>query len=252
MGLVRQISKLGPDILCIQELFHYDMQHKFYSLLRDQYPHIAGIAEKGFKPRLGNELLILSKFPLAKGNLTRFRYAAPEERLFTSKGFYSVIADIPGAQPVQLINFHMTAGGVRRHPESPRMEQLRTLQIRQLLDSLNGALPALLAGDLNAGRETSRTNYEEITGRGFMDAYLGCGGTGMSWDPANPLVKNNAEQHLPAQRIDHIFLDQRAAEFLMPDKGRIVMNEACVGLTDGQNVPVSDHYGVLIEFNIRN
>ena len=97
------------------------------------------------------------------------------------------------------------------------MEHIRALQIRQLLGSLDGAMPTLLAGDLNAGLETSRTNYAEIISRGFIDAFVSCGGQGITWDPDNPLVANHGENHLPAQRIDHVFLDSSATDLLVAE-----------------------------------
>ena len=250
-GLVRQIRKLDPDIICLQEMFHHDLQSRLHELLRDHYPYMAGLGSAGVKMRLDNELLVIAKFPLAGGKLTRFRHGALEERVFTSKGFYVATVTIPGLETLRLINFHMTAGGIRHHPESPRMEHIRSLQIRQLLDSLDKGLPTVLAGDLNAGPETSRTNYNEIISHGFIDAFLCCSGTGFSWDPQNPLVANHGESHLPAQRIDHIFLDPVSDGLLSPHTGRIVMQDACVTLPSGEKTTVSDHYGVLVEFSIK-
>ena len=250
-GLAGQIRSLDPDIICIQEMFHHDLQSRFHILLRDRYPHMAGLGKAGIKSRLDTELLVVSKYPLASGSLSRFRHAALEERLFTSKGFYSTEVSLPEAGTIRLVNFHMTAGGIHRHPESPRMEHIRTLQIRQLLDSLDGTLPTLLVGDLNAGMETSRANYNEIIGRGFTDAFVSGGGTGITWDPDNPLVANHGENHLPAQRIDHVFLDSCATDLLVAEKGRIVMHDACVSLPGGEKIPVSDHYGVLVHFRTR-
>lgn len=212
---------------------------------------MAGLAKAGIKSRLDNALLIVSKFPLASGRFSRFRHAALEERLFTSKGFYKTEISLPGAGTIRLVNFHMTAGGIHHHPESPRMEHLRALQIRQLMDSLEGATPTLLTGDLNAGMESSRANYDAIINHGFTDAFVSCGGTGVTWDPDNPLVANHGENHLPAQCIDHVFLDSSATDMLVAEKGRIVMNDASVSLSNGEKIPVSDHYGVLVHFRKR-
>jgi endonuclease/exonuclease/phosphatase family metal-dependent hydrolase len=212
---------------------------------------MAGLARAGIKYRLDNELLVVSKFPLSFGRLSRFRHAALEERLFTSKGFYETYVALPGTGRIRLINFHMTAGGIYHHPESPRMEYIRALQVRQLLASLDGKIPTLLVGDLNAGLETSKANYDEIINRGFIDTFLSCGGKGVTWEPDNPLVASHGENHLPAQRIDHVFLDPCATALWVAEKGRIVLNDACVSLPNGENIPVSDHYGVLVHFRIR-
>ena len=87
---------------------------------------MAGLANAGIKSRLDNELLVVSKFPPASGKLVRFRHAALEERLFTSKGFYETDVILPKAGNIRLINFHMTAGGIRHHPENPRISDPAT------------------------------------------------------------------------------------------------------------------------------
>lgn len=250
-SLAHQIIKLEPDIICLQEMFHHDLQSNFHALLHHRYPYVVGLGSSGIKYRLDNELLTFSRFPLTRASLHRFRHAALEERLFTSKGFYRMEVHLPAVGTMQLINFHMTAGGLRHHPESPHMEHLRNLQIRQLLETLNGDMPTILAGDLNAGREVSRVNYDALINRGFTDAFQSGGGSGTSWDPANPLVAHYQENHLPPQRIDHVFLDPRAHELLTAGKAEIVLHEHCVTVPGGEQVPVSDHYGVLVHFGTR-
>ena len=250
--LAAEIRKLNPDIVCIQELFHHDLQQQFYSWLHAQYSHAAGFAKKGFKLRLGNELILLSRFPLTGGKHMRFRHASLEERLFTSKGSYRVFVTIPGVGEIQLINFHLTAGGIRQHPEHPVMENIRSLQIQQLLSMLSPGIPVILAGDLNAGPDVSIVNYEQILKAGFIDAFAESGGTGITWDPANPLVANHGENNLPPQRIDHIFLNSMAAKILKPDTGRVVLNALGIHLKDNHLIPVSDHYGIQVDFRINN
>ena len=248
--LAIQIRDNNPDLVCIQELFHADYQHQFFSLLQTTYPYATGFASPGFKLRLGNELIILSKYPLGEGQLHRFRQATFEERLFTSKGVYSIKVEIPDIGKIQVMNFHMTAGGLRQHPEHPVMESIRSNQIKQLLMTLNPEMPVILAGDLNAGTDVSTKNYNQILKEGFIDAFVESGGSGITWDPGNPLVANHGENHLPPQRIDHIFLNSVAAEILEPDKGEVVFNKPCIHINETHSIPVSDHYGIRIDFNL--
>lgn len=248
--LAIQIRKNNADLVCLQELFHSDYQRRFYSLLRPLYPYITGIASPGFKLRLGNELIILSKYPVTDEKLHRFKHATLEERLFTSKGIYSVQINTPDTGKIQIVNFHMTAGGTRQHPEHHSMESIRSNQIRQLLGILKTDMPVILAGDLNAGPEVSTYNYEQILNAGFIDAFVESGGTGVTWDPHNPLVANHRENHLPPQRIDHVFLNGAALKLFKPDKGRIVFNNPCIYISDTYTIPVSDHYGIHIDFRI--
>ena len=249
-GLVRGIRDLNADIVFLQEIFHRDLQRRLYSELESVYPHGAGFAGGGFKCRLGNELLMLSKFPLYGESLIRFRRASVEERLFTSRGLYRCRTRLPGAGEVELITFHMSAGGIGRHPENRRMEALRRGQVDQLLDSACPDLPVIMAGDLNAGPHSSVSSYRALLQAGYSDAFTVGGGTGITWDPGNPLVAAGRENHLQPQRIDHVFINGKAGARLRPVNSRIVLHGPSVLLEDGRAVPVSDHYGILVDFRL--
>ncbi len=240
------LEALAADIICLQELFHPPLQEWLCHTLSPHFPHVAGLATRSPQLRLGNELLVLSRFPLGGARLYRFGHAAREERLFTTKGFLHVRLEIPGLGTVNLVNFHTTAGGARAHPESPGMEAIRARQISQILEVIMPLPRALLVGDLNAGPHTSTHIYKVVGARGFVDAFSTCGGEGMTWDPANPLVARGRESHLPPQRIDHVFLSSALAEQLAPQIARVVLHEHSVATPDG-DVPYSDHYGVLTE-----
>ena len=248
--LAQQIKANNPDLVCLQELFHADFQNRLYSLLITTYPYAAGFAPTGFKLRLGNELIILSKYPVTDKKLYRFKHATLEEKLFTSKGIYIVTVDMPEIGEIQVINFHMTAGGLVQHPEQPQMEKIRSLQIQQLLTTVNPLKSVIMAGDLNAGPEVSIANYEQILSAGFKDAFIEAGGSGITWDPSNPLVANHGEHHLPPQRIDHIFLNNAAIKILKPCKSAVVLNKPSIHIDDADPIPVSDHYGLRVDFRI--
>ena len=246
--LAAQIRQLDPDIVCLQELFHYNLQQQFYLLLEDRFPHACGFDRKGLKFRLGNELITLSKYPLKKGRFYRFKDAAVEEKIFTNKGFYIMYLVIPGAGEFQLINFHMTAGGLRHHPEAPAMEKIRSSQIQQVTEHTLSSMPVILAGDLNAGPGASRKNYDEIINACLTDTFTVAGGEGISWDPDNPLIQWHGEYHLPPQRVDHIFINKTAEQIIKPSVAKIVLDHASIRLTNGVKIPVSDHYGVQVFF----
>ncbi len=249
--LSKQLIKLSPDIICLQELFHPGLQQQLYGMLKSDYPYANGFAKTGFGLRLGNELLIFSKFPLQEGKLFRFYNATIEERLFTSKGFYRALLASPMGE-IQLVNTHMTAGGLHDHPEDQHMEIIRSNQIQQLIKTISDEMPTLLVGDLNAGQETSQKNYHAILDAGFTDAFAEIGNSGVTWDPCNPLVVSSNENNLPAQRIDHIFLNQMALKLFMPFSGNIVLNNQSIELPNSSKIPISDHYGINVHFKAKN
>ena len=240
------LESLDADIVCLQELFHRPMQDWLRDALSPSFPHVAGLQSGSVSLRLGNELLVLSRFPLGVARLHRFGHATREEWIFASKGFLHVQAEIPGLGTVDLVNFHTTAGGARAHPESPEMETIRARQISQILDVVMPLPLTFLIGDLNAGPQTSTHIYKEVVDHGFVDAFLAGGGAGMTWDPANPLVARSRESHLPPQRIDHVFLSGSLAEQLTPRSARLILHEHGAATPDGP-MPYSDHYGVLTE-----
>ena len=246
--LISYLLGTDIDIVCFQELFHADYQHLVFSSVKSVFPYGTGFARKGMKFRLDNELLVLSKYPLTDGQLVRFQAAKPEERIFTSKGFYKVNLEIPEIGKLVLINAHMTAGGLRHHPEGEHSMNIRSKQIIQLLQHLPEEGPVIIVGDLNTGPEASRENYLQFIEAGLLDGFILAEGEGISWDPENPLVKNGTEHHLSPQRIDHILLNQAALKIFEPKNAEIVLTECSINAGINQ-IPVSDHYGVLIELH---
>jgi len=234
------LLSLRPDIICLQEVFHYHLQQQLCRQLASEFPHVNGCVSSGPGLRLGNELLTLSRHSLTEVKLVRFQRAAPEERLFTSKGFYHSIVVLPGLGSVNLINFHTTAGGVHAHPEHDRMDTIRQNQIDQILAYVQTMEKVVLAGDLNAGPHTSYRNYRQVLMAGFIDSCTVVEGDAYTWDPGNPLVAAGNEQHLPAQRIDHIFISPALARMIKPVDTSIVLCD--------RNHPLSDHYGIMTRF----
>jgi len=242
------LLQINAGIIFLQEMYHRNLQQILYNRMKKTYPYVTGFACSGIKLRLGNELLTLSRYPLSQGKI-RFHAAVVEEKLFTSKGFYHTALSLPKLGQIDLVNFHTTAGGVHAHPEDGRMENIRSQQIDQILDYVNSLKLVILAGDLNAGPHTSKTNYKQVLDAGFFDMFAIAKCQCISWDPGNPLVKNGKEHHLPAQRIDHIFINTQLSEIVNPIETKIVLDDHYVQTAIGE-IPLSDHYGILAALQI--
>jgi endonuclease/exonuclease/phosphatase family metal-dependent hydrolase len=249
-ALSNALRRNQVDIVCLQECFHRRHQDAVWNSLSDAYPYALGFARRGPKLRLGNELLTLSRHPLTDKGLLRFRKAMVEEKLFTRLGIHISSVNIPSAGEFRILNLHMSAGGALIHPESRYAERVRSDQIEQLATFAASPDPVIVAGDLNCGPEASKLNYERLLMAGFVDSFSLTGGSGVTWDPANPLVIEGGEAHLPPQRIDHILLNPAALERLTPKTGRVVMQTPSVTLNEGRRIPISDHYGVMVEFEL--
>jgi len=238
------LQRTGADLILLQEMFHRCFQDRIYRGLQQSHPYIAGRGRGGLKLRLDNELLVMSRYPLDRERLVRYRRASLEEAVFTRKGFFHCTLHLPEVGAIEVINFHTTAGGVHTHPEHDRMEQLRAAQIEQMLEYAAGLGRVILAGDLNAGPHTSHRNFRQILDRGYLDLAGYGGDIGYTWDRNNPLVAEGEEHHLPYQRIDHIFINPALAGVLAPVTARVVLKDRCVTTGVGP-MTLSDHYGVL-------
>ena len=243
----RTLLDLDADIVCLQELFHGRWRRWLCHSLGRVYPHVAGMDAGWPGLRLGSELLVLSRFPLSRARLRRFKAATPEELRFTNRGFQELEVQIPALGEVKLINVHSSAGGLHEHPESPVMEEIRARQIGELLKGGESGKPLLLVGDLNAGPHSSTVNYRQLLAAGLVDVCAAAGIHGVTWDPDNPLVAAGRESHLPPQRIDHVLLDGGMASQVSCTEARIVLAERLVD-TRGGKVPLSDHYAIRAEF----
>jgi endonuclease/exonuclease/phosphatase family metal-dependent hydrolase len=245
-ALVTQLETGPADIVFLQEMFHRDKQKHLCGGLQKCYPYSMGVSSPGWKFRLGNELITLSRYPLFNARLLRFENAPTEELRHTSKGFFHMQTELPGLGLVNLINFHMSAGGKHAHPEAPEMEIIRGQQIAQLIDYTSTLDRTILAGDLNAGPEASPRNYKQLLDAGFFDLFVAGAGQGMSWDPDNALVNSGSESHLRAQRIDHIFADRSLFEVIKSLAAKIVFKDHGITTFDGP-ISISDHYGLTVD-----
>lgn len=220
----------GADLLLLQEVYDDESRRA----LAAAFPH-AATPPRVRRLGLQNGLMFLSREPL-RATFHRFRHGTAEERLLDRKGF--AVVQLP---PLMVVNFHTTAGGLRRRPESVVVERIRARQIEQMLAAVANAEACVLAGDLNAGPGVSDANYRQLERAGFRDAYaLGHPrSTAATWDPANPLNARGPHHASPPQRCDHIFV-RGAIEVV---ESAIVLNESVVKVGE-RRVTLSDHYGV--------
>ncbi|HVG24234.1 MAG TPA: endonuclease/exonuclease/phosphatase family protein [Thermoanaerobaculia bacterium] len=230
-ALPHALGTTGADVIVLQEV--YDGRSR--AAIAAAFPHVSLPARTTRRLALQNGLMVASRQPLRTA-FHRFRAGTLEERLFDRKGF-----SVTELQSLTIVNFHTTAGGLRRHPEDPLVERIRGRQIDEMLRVLDSAAACVLAGDLNAGPGVSETNYRQLERAGFVDAWAlhHPGSDGATWDPANPLNAGGPHQTSPPQRCDHIFLRGPVTAL----SSEIVLTEPIVD-TGGRRVTLSDHYGL--------
>lgn len=241
-ALPQALRDVGADVVCLQEVFRRPHREFLAESLEDFYPYTAGIRYPG-RP-LGTGLMVLSRHPLEKAAPAEFRAAFFEERLVIRMGMLDCILHLPDLGRCRVIVFHLAAGGLGGHPESPKAEALRACQIDELVARADASDPGLclVIGDLNAGPEASAVNYRRMLEAGFIDATAGAP---MTWEPGNPLIQGEVNETLPAQRIDHILVRREGALHCRIGPAARALDERCVALAGGEWIPLSDHYGLI-------
>ena len=121
----------------------------------------------------------------------------------------------------------------------------------------DGKSPVLFAGDLNVGPGLGEENFEVIAKdlklkNAFLelhpfekqkkDALL------VSWDRLNPLVKNGKYPNDPSALIDHVLYRNAKNGSFTPKSCSIEERDNASGL----QAPLSDHYAVMCELEIKN
>lgn len=229
------ISGLNPDIVLLQEV--YQKEHVERIIRELEYPYIVR-TRMHFPMQSG--LLLLSRHRVSHGRFVPFRSRLAEDRI-VDKGF--IVASIAThLGDITIVNLHVTAGG-RLPPDHPKVERVRSVQLREAMDALEALSTdqalRVLAGDFNAGAEASAVNIREVLDRGYRDTFVPRSPFGFTWDPKNPLNAQGPHATCPPQRCDYVFVNGGSVRA----ESDIVLTEATVQTPSGART-CSDHYGV--------
>ena len=238
--LASALRALDADIVLLQELIPGHAKRRLAAELGASHPHAAGIAEDS--RFYGTGLLTLSRHPVEAASCTSFARQTFDEGLFGPRGAVCCTVRPPGLGPWRIVNLHVTAGGAWSR-DRHRAVACRRAQIAEAVSLAGRAFtgPVVLAGDFNS-------DSPPPVEAGFTDAAgppdpSGAGGT---WDPTNPL--NCGKATGAARRVDRIFVRPgRGAPVSVVVRARTVLRARTVPLPGGETVPISDHYGLLVE-----
>ncbi len=238
--VVRWISQLQPDVVCLQEVIDDGAGRNTARWLAERLA-FEGCTFAGVEARPGYSFgnAILARHPL---------------------GYESshLLPDSPGPSDIQRLLVHgRTADGndvfcthlTSLYP-SGRLREQQVLRIVEIISEVAdpaSPLPPILAGDFNAEPDSTEIRYltgsTSLEGRStyFQDAWRVAGGRepGHTWHNDNPFA---AAEYEPDRRIDYVFAGWRR-----PDgRGRIA---ACSVVCDRPltGIHPSDHYGLLAD-----
>ncbi|WP_417513344.1 endonuclease/exonuclease/phosphatase family protein [Minwuia sp.] len=166
------------------------------------------------------------------------------------KGCLSVQVETPFG-PLRVGNLHTSYDGRGRQSTADRAPPHRRKQIAMALDLMEHEpeMPMLLGGDFNASALHEPETHAVLTGRGWRDLSLTtdrrAADACATWSNANPLVPHS--ETYPDQDIDLIWARG------LPSGCRVgtstFMTEPVVKTADGRTVPLSDHYGLLVDIS---
>jgi endonuclease/exonuclease/phosphatase family metal-dependent hydrolase len=243
---------LDVDIIALQEIFA--ARHKAF--LREQLSPVYRFSHvpAGGASLLGSGLMLFSRVPLVPapsvplGNWTN--------RFVANRVIQVAAIEHQMLGPLRILNVHLAAEeSVWMSADALHRSRLKKIvQVIKLATS--GAQPAILLGDFNTSPMVASVLYAKLVGAGLVDTFVTGRAPGelrddVTWDPMNPLNKFGRFQHSPAQRIDHVFLAPPLAQRSRVRSWKRCFEDPIVELDSGLRVPLSDHYGVVVELEIQ-
>jgi len=251
-ALGSEIRSMNADIVLLQEIYKRRHCERLCAELRDLYPSAAYDRHRLFG--FPNTLVTLARYEMS-ASLKLFRSAPAHEKLFDRKGALLCRFNLGSSTHLAVLNIHTTAGGPFLHPESPLVERIRAQQICEIIritEAEEGIV--IVAGDLNAGPDTSRQNFQSMLDANFVSVHdwVHPHASDPTWDPSNRLNANGPHRICPPQRIDHVFVQRSDIErgCLRPLKSYVCLKEEGVIGRDGLMCSVSDHFGLSVELEI--
>lgn len=226
------IEKENYDVIMLQEISQ-TTRTRLIKKLHHRYPYAAfDTSRKLFR----GDLLILSRFPITEQKFVPYRANTLFERIPITKGVLKATIEVSG-RTITLFNTHLTSVGLTQSGTTARVERIRSEQIRDVLQFLHKQEhPVILAGDMNAGPETSPDNYEQLVST-FVDMFEFCDiphEGHITWTPTNPYT----------QKIYMSSPDQQVDGFYIQAKDIVRLNADFYVEVVLKNPVVSDHYGV--------
>lgn len=244
------LRALEADVICLQEVFSPAHSMRLRDELREDLPYSIRHSNADFR-HLSHGLLILSRHPVVSSGFVEYRSALRGEKLVVRRGVLEAQLRLPEGSMVRLLNTHTTAGTVARPPTHPRTEEVRGEQLHELTSLARARGGAVVAcGDLNAGPAASVENYLGLLAAGWSDAFLDAAVRDAlhteTWSPTNPLNRTTAFKGSPPQRIDHILLNEVAAQQRAVERVQVLLSEPAVDV-GGELFTISDHYALVAD-----
>jgi len=262
--VARLLQKESVDIALLEEVWRIRQAAAVvaalsplgYTAVRPQVSSILGLSS-------GLLLLVRSPLLVESWSYTRFTRSTLTESLARKGILEATLQDPRSGVRIAVVGTHTIALDTRdSEPVDGRQLRAFTAQAAQIVAALErrsdaGAVPAILLGDFNVGPGYADASYRSIADTpGLVEAGASVGSASelVTWDPGNPLVRYGRYPNEPPAKIDHIFLRGGASASWTVRAARLVQRQTVDGLSIGLAgttgpipVPLSDHYGFLVE-----
>ncbi len=243
----RDVHDLQPDVVAFQEVWCDTIARFLVTSMR--YPYFSYRPQrKKLKGRLGNGLLVLSKFPILEEKGAAFSCFTRPDEFFANKGFLLTQIETPGGI-FYLLNTHMGAG------RNPSDTCRRMKQLEEMLTEANGLsrhFPIFLAGDFNFNEDSPEYSYLRSWMNSNWDEkgldtfrHIHPDEKGHTFFMERSYVKERST-HDRDERLDYVFtlISKRNRCSVKIKSSDIVLNDA--------NHPISDHAGLMTTVVLRH
>ncbi len=243
-AIAKQLKDSHADVIALQEVYLRKHHQYFVKELAESYPYQAYPEMPRFN--WGSGLMTFSKYPMIEWNFTPFvQLGTVDEKIFTKRGMLNANVKICGSVSINIVNIHLTSGGVFHQMNDKKIEQKRSKQIEEVLRVAHGTKTegVIILGDFNLGPTVSVENYEKFLRHDFKDVYdvyrraHQLPGE-VTWDITNPLIVKYFG--VGSNRLDHIMIKKEQWNVLDAD---VVFKEPIVSVGN-KKVTLSDHYGL--------
>jgi len=169
-----------------------------------ELPMVTGTDPLAFDDiRLTDFDVILASKDVRTGSAVAVNYQSklfiPSLGLEVPRGYVAVNASLPGSETIRFVTTHL---------EDTPFPEVQDAQVRELAAALGAEKHSVvLVGDFNSPAPEGDT-YKFLMSQGFLDAWSGRSGNGLTWGHAADL-RNTAVQF--TQRLDLILIRERVA-----------------------------------------
>ena len=271
--MIEKIRDTNPDIISLEEVWATTNLNSISKDLKNIYPYSYKTPTSAVDPKIGNGLLLLSKFPISLTEKIKFTNLTENDD-WSRKGALKARLNIFGNQYIEVISTHLSSYSV---DYISNVSQILT----QMFKEDDRPFPALLMGDFNMGWEENYNKLKEMVGsKGLVDTFVGIHGEFSQKDIPKYYTTNNQINGLDkvfrpeatggADRLDYVFyansnrsncslspidltVDHEGWKYNHIDRIECFptgTTTTCRNLPDIVNMDISDHYPTFVTIKV--